>query len=255
LGQQIVKRIRLLALVLTILCFSVIGGLAQSQGIRKQELSQAKIGGIIERMTKNEDGLRRVWENVVVFKRNATIQTLGLGGLITGTYRRDSLMTFSESGERLEKILFNPVSTLKDIRITPEDVDNLGGKSTFSLTPSQVSLYNFKFLGKERVDEVDTYVFDVGPKVMPDPTKSQRRLFLGRIWVEDRDLMIARSKGKSVPDTSTNKFPVVETWRQHFDGKYWFPAYVTSNDEIVYDTGQVVKLRIRVKYSDFRAKD
>ncbi|MCV4640155.1 hypothetical protein OFB62_33150, partial [Escherichia coli] len=78
-------------------------------------------------------------------------------------------------------------------------------------------------------DELDLFVFDVTPKVIPDPKKSTQRLFIGRIWVDDKDLMIVKSKGKAVPETKNNKFPVVETWRENVDGKYWFPSFATSD--------------------------
>jgi hypothetical protein len=113
-------------------------------------------------------------------------------------------------------------------------------------------MYDFTFVGKERIDELDLYVFDVTPKVIPDPKKSKQRLFTGRVWVDDKELEIVKSKGKAVPETKENKFPVVETWRENIDGKYWFPTYVSSDDELVFDSGQVVKLRMRVKYGDYK---
>ena len=113
-------------------------------------------------------------------------------------------------------------------------------------------MYNFTYLGKEHIDELDLYVFEVTPKVMPDPKKTKQRLFTGRIWVDDRDLMIVKSKGKAVPETKNDKFPVVETWRENVDGKFWFPSFSSSDDELVFNDGNVVKLRVRVKYADYR---
>ena len=39
---------------------------------------------------------------------------------------------------------------------------------------------------------VDTYVFDVSPK----SAKNDKKLFGGRIWVDDQDLMIVKTCGK-----------------------------------------------------------
>lgn len=64
--------------------------------------------------------------------------------------------------------------------------------------------------------------------------------------------MILKSKGKAVPETKQNKFPIVETTREQIDGKYWFPVDARSDDDLVFDSGQVVKLRMRVKYSDYK---
>ena len=32
-------------------------------------------------------------------------------------------------------------------------------------------MYNFMYLGKEHIDELDLYVFEVTPKVIPDPKR------------------------------------------------------------------------------------
>lgn len=244
------RKIQISTFAILILCLAAFSGFAQTT-VRKVDLSRNKVNEIIKKMTENEEDFRYALSNYV-FKRKAIIQTVGLGGQITGTYRRDSFLTFTDDGRRFEKILFNPMSTLTEIRITPEDLDDLGGINPFALSPSQAYLYNFNYLGKETIDELDLYVFDVAPKVMPNPKKSKLRLFQGRIWLDDRDLMIVKSEGKAVPDTKDNKFPVVETWRENVDGKYWFPAYSASNDELVFNSGQVVKLKMRVYYTDYK---
>ena len=75
---------------------------------------------------------------------------------------------------------------------------------------------------------------------------------MGRIWVDDRDLQIVKAKGKAGPETKTNKFPTVETYREQIDGKYWFPTYVYADDDLVFDNGSDVRIRMRVKYSDYK---
>ena len=44
----------------------------------------------------------------------------------------------------------------------------------------------------------------------------------------------------------------METWRDNIDGKYWFPVLSLANDELVFGSGQVVKLRMKVKYENYR---
>ena len=218
--------------------------------ITPANLSKAQVDAMIGKVTANESAFREALTNYV-FNRFATVQTVGLGGNITGTYRRDSFMTFTSDGQRFERITFAPVSSLTEISITPEDLEDLGGVNPFALEPRYISQYNFNYLGKEKIDELNLHVFEVTPKAIPDP-KSKIRLFTGRIWVDDEDLMIVKSKGKAVPETKDNKFPVVETWRENIDGKYWFPSFVSSDDQLVFDSGQVVKLRVRVKYTDYK---
>ncbi len=244
------KKVRKL-LILSILCILATGVSAQNSNIVKKDLSQAEIDRIVKTFTSKEGEFRNALTNYV-FNRSATLQTIGMGGQITGNYRRDSFMSLKGDGSRFEKILFFPMPTMTEITVTPQDLEDLGGINPFALEPSAVPQYNFNYAGKEKIDDLNLYVFDVTPKVIPNPKKSKLRLFTGRVWVDDADLQIVKSKGKAVPEDKNNKYPVVETWRENIDGKYWFPAYISSDDELVFDSGQAVKLRMRVKYTDYR---
>src|SRR3712207_2144880 len=53
------------------------------------------------------------------FKRDAVLQTIGMGGQISGEFRRVSNFTFDDSGRRYERITFAPMSSIKEIEITP----------------------------------------------------------------------------------------------------------------------------------------
>lgn len=246
--------------ILIILCLGLTNVFAQNNVgtktsvITNANLSQAEINRIIGNVTTKEKEFREALTNYV-FNRKATIQTVGLGGQITGEFRRDSFMTFNTDGARFEKILFAPIDTLMDLKITPEDLEDLGGVNAFALESSVLNLYNFSYIGKEKIDELDLYVFDVSPKAIPDPKKTKQRLFVGRIWIDDRDLQIVKSKGKAVPETKQNKFPIVETWRENVDGKYWFPAYAAatgSDGELVFDSGQVIRMKLQIRYENYK---
>jgi hypothetical protein len=243
------KRAKLLLLVL-ILSVSAIGVFAQESKIVRTSLSQAEIDRIVKSFTINEAAFRNAL-NSYVFSRSASISTIGMGGQISGTYRHDSQMAFGADGKRIEKIVFAPISTLKEITISAADLDHLSGINQFAIEPSTASQYNFTFVGKEKIDELDLYVFDVAPKGVLDPKKVKQHFFSGRIWVDADDLMIVKTKGKAVPEQKDEKFPIIETWRENVDGKYWFPSYATSDDELVFDSGNVVKVRVRLKYKDY----
>ncbi|HVF30748.1 MAG TPA: hypothetical protein VNA22_07235 [Pyrinomonadaceae bacterium] len=236
------------------LCVTVLlgTGLTFGQGTTytRSDLSQADIDRIVAKFTQNERRFREAL-NIYAFNRNASISTIGMGGQITGTYRRESFMTFDQGGRRMEKILFAPISTLTEITVTQDDIENLGGLDPFAIEPAHVDKYKFTYLGKEKIDELNLHVFDVAPKVLPKAERGGLKLFLGRIWVDDQDLLIVKSKGKAVPETKNDKFAVIETWRENIDGKYWFPSFSTSDDELVFDNGHAVKMKIRVKYSNY----
>jgi TonB family protein len=212
-------------------------------------LSQAQIDEIIRKFAAKETEFRQAL-NSYAFKRDALMQEIGMGGQVVGEYHRVSSFTFDDKGNRFEKIGFFPMPSLQGVSLTTEDLEDLGGVNPFALEAAKISQYNFKYVGKERIDELDLYVFEVSPKVMPSP-KSKERVFVGRIWVDDHDLQIVKAKGKAGPETKTNKFPVVETYREQIDGKYWFPTYVYADDDLIFDNGTDVRIRMQVKYSDF----
>ncbi|HQZ96097.1 MAG TPA: hypothetical protein PLP21_07235 [Pyrinomonadaceae bacterium] len=239
-----------LVLLLLLAAVSMIASAQVADNITRKELSQAEIDRIIKKVTENE-GDFRVALRSYAFKRYATVNEIGLGGQIAGTYRRDSYMTFNSEGVRFEKILFAPIATTPPGMVTPEDLEDLGGVNPFALEPSMVSQYKFSYVGMQKIDELNLYVFDVAPKVMPDASKTKQRYFMGRIWVDVDDLMIVKSRGKGLPETKKNKFPIVETTREQIDGKYWFPSDARADDELVFDDGAVLRIRMRVRYTEY----
>jgi len=194
---------RSLILLVVVVCFSISAS-GQISSVAKKDLSPAEIDRIIKKFTANEGDFRAALTNYV-FNRYATVNIIGLGGQIAGTYRRDSFMTFGSDGSRFEKIIFAPIATTPPGFVTPEDLEDLGGVNPFALEPAAVSQYNFSYVGVERIDELNLYVFDVTPKVMPDPKKTKQRLFTGRVWVDVDDIMIADSRD----DTRTDRRQVL----------------------------------------------
>ena len=222
---------------------------AQDLSNNSGALPQTEVDRIIKTFTAKEGQFRRAL-NEYSFKRDAILQSLGMGGQITGEYHRVSYFTFDDQGNRYEKISYFPMPSFGG-SITQEDLDDLGGIQPFALEPSKIPQYDFKYVGKEKIDELSLYVFDVSPKVMPDPKKTKERFFVGRVWVDDQDLQIVKTKGKGVPETKQNKFPIVETYREQIDGRYWFPTYSYADEELVFDSGDTLHIRMKVRYSDF----
>jgi TonB family protein len=220
----------------------------QAQSELSTPISAAEAERIINSFTTKEAEFRRAL-NLYSFKRDAIVQSIGMGGQVVGEYHRVSSFTFDDQGNRFEKISFFPMPSMSEI--TQEDIDDLGGIEPFALEPSKISRYNIRYVGKEKIDELNLYVFDVAPKVLPDPKKTKERLFVGRVWVDDEDLQIVKTKGKGVPETKINKFPTVETYREHIDGRYWFPTYSYADEELIFDNGGSLHVRMKVRYSDF----
>ena len=235
--------------------FPIAGPQAQGSKAAEPLVSQSlavdqpvNVDEIIRSFTAKETEFRHALSEYA-FTRDATVQTIGMGGQITGEYHRTSQFVFNDNNERFEKITFFPLPTLTEINITQEDLDDLGGVQPFALEASKTAQYNFTYVGKEKVDELDTYVFDVAPKVIPK--KVSERFFQGRIWVDQQDVQIVKVKGKGVPE-GDQRFPIFETYRQQVDGHYWFPVYTYSDDQLDFPKGDSVHLRMLVRYTDYK---
>jgi hypothetical protein len=221
---------------------------AQGSAMASPDLPPTEVERIIRTFTTKEMEFRKAL-NEYAFRRDALLQSIGMGGQVTGEYHRVSQFTFDDRGNRFEKISFFPMPSFQGV--TQEDLEDLGGISPFALEPSKLDRYNIRYVGKEKIDELSLYVFDVTPKVVPDPKKTKERLFTGRVWVDDQDLQIVKTKGKGVPETKINKFPIVETYREQIDGRFWFPTYSYADEELIFDSGDVLHVRMKVKYTDF----
>ncbi len=238
----------LLKAALSFLMFSFFLAVAPSGFAQSGDnLSQAEINRIVAAFTAKETQFRQAL-NQYSFKRDAMIQSLGMGGQVIGEYRRVSFFTFDDQGNRYEKISFFPMPSFGGV--TQEDLDDLGGINPFALEPSKIDRYTFKYSGKEKIDELNLYVFDVTPKVIPSP-KTKERLFTGRVWVDDQELQIVKTRGKGVPETKINKFPIVETYREQFGGRFWFPTYSYADEELIFDNAEPLHVRMKVRYTDF----
>src|SRR5207247_4213714 len=113
---------------------------------------------------------------------------------------------------------------LHSVDWTRDDNDVINNLQPFALTAKDLPKYNVTYEGKERVDELDCFVFSVKPK-----TTKGGIYFQGKIWVDDRDLPVVSTVVKPVPQTSENQFPEFETIRQVIDGKDWFPVWTHAD--------------------------
>ena len=213
-----------------------------------QQPAPADLDRIISTATAKETEFHNAFSHYT-FKREAHVQSIAQGGQIEGEYRRTSQLSFDAAGKPVEKIQFFPVPTMTAIRISTDDLDEPGGVSPFALEASKAALYNFKYIGKERIDELDLHVFDVTPKRVPDP-KSKERLFQGRIWIDTQGNYIVKTRGKGVPESKLFPVPNVEIYREEIDGN-WFPTYAYADEELILESGFPARIRMKVTLSEF----
>ena len=196
--------------------------------------------------------------NHYTYRRVARVQTIDDDtNKVDGEYYEVDDVIFDPSGARTEKVVFAPQNTLQRVMMTPSDLQDIQRGYPFVLTKEDIGQYDVKYVGRQKVDEVDCYVFDVGPKVI----EKKKRYFLGRIWVDMTDLQIVVTNGRMVPDdtrkNSEDLHPPFMTWRQQVDGHYWFPVY-TKGEGILHFSGgngymgDDVHMRDTIKYTDYK---
>jgi hypothetical protein len=155
-------------------------------------------------------------------------------------------VVFRDDGTR-ENRLVDRRGRLKNVQFTADDEEVISDIQPFALTSKDLTLYNVKYDGKEKIDELDCYVFTVKPK----STKGGRMYFDGRIWVDAQDLQIVRTVGKAVPQTRESQFPEFETIRQVVDNKYWFPVWTHADSKLRFP-GQTVRVEETITYENYK---
>ncbi|HYK35915.1 hypothetical protein [Alloacidobacterium sp.] len=211
---------------------------------------------IIDNFTAKESQFRAAMGDYT-YERSVKVETLDDDNKVDGQYYQVTDITFDPSGHRYEKVVFAPENSLVRISMSPADFQDIEQRLPFVLTKEDVGQYDLTYVGKQKVDEVDTYVFDVKPKVM----EKNKRYFLGRIWVDQKDLQIVVTNGKNVPDDTRKGHedlsPPFTTYREQIDGKYWFPVY-TRGEGILHFSGgngymaQEVHIRETLKYAKYK---
>jgi hypothetical protein len=198
--------------------------------------------------------------NHYTYRRTAKVDTIDDDtSKVSGEWYEVDDVIFDPDGRRTEHVVFAPPNTLDQggIMMSPSDLQDIQHGYPFVLTKEDIPEYDVKYVGRQKVDEIDCYVFDVGPKTI----QKNKRYFLGRIWVDATDLQIVVSNGNMVPDdTRKDKedlHPPFMTWRAQVDGHYWFPVY-TKGEGVLHFAGgnftmqQDVHIRDTIKYSDYK---
>ena len=236
------SKIAYLTLALVIGCSSVFAFQTKSSQSARPPAIEEVIRRFAEAETKN-----KIARNNYTFTQDFDVLTIGEAGSVTGRFHRVSDIVFDDRSNRIEKITFFPPSTLTALQITNEDMQDLSGVQPFALAAEDLAKYQIDYIAKEKVDELNTYVFDVKPKAM---VKGERYL-QGRIWVDDQDLQIVKVKGQAVPEVGEQKFPHFESYRENIDGRYWFPTYIYVDDVLEFKRGSI-HMKMVVRFTNYK---
>lgn len=204
---------------------------------------------IIQKFTANEAEFRRERDNYT-YTQTVVMQTIDEDGQPDGEFRMRSDVIFTPAGKRIERVTEAPVTTLTRIMMEQQDYDDIEKVWPLVLTPEELPKYDVKYVGKEQVDELSTYVFDIQPKKF----ENKERYFQGRVWVEDRDLQIVKTEGKGTgvrKKNSDSAYPHFQTYRENIEGHYWFPTYTRADDVLHFKTNDV-RIRVSVRYENYK---
>lgn len=220
---------------------------AQPQGMTPQE--------IIQKFAAREEVFRQARNNYV-YTQDITVQELD-GNTVTGEFRLVQDITYDDKGARQENVTYAPQNSLRQLILSREDYEDFRNKMAFIMTTSDLPQYNLLYVGQQKQDEIDTYVFDIAPKTI---VKGQR-YFQGRIWVDNRDFQIVKSCGKTVPEAIANTkkkkniqenlSPKFVTYREQIDGQYWFPTYIRADDTLHFRNNDV-HMREIIKLTNYK---
>ncbi|WP_058187484.1 LolA-like protein [Terracidiphilus gabretensis] len=195
--------------------------------------------------------------NHYTYRRVARVQEVDDDNKVSGEYYQVDDVIFTDDGRRTEHTIFAPESSLKQVIMSPSDMQDIQKGYPFVLTAEEIGQYDIKYVGRQKVDDISCYVFEVSPKQI---VKGHRYL-LGRIWVDADELQIVVTNGRMVPDDtrkgSEDLHPPFMTWRQQIDGHYWFPVYTRAEGILHFAGGhgamaQDVHIRDIIKYTDYK---
>ena len=174
-----------------------------------------------------------------------------------GEYHQVTDITFAKDGRREEHVVFAPQNTIQRVIMTESDFQDIEKRLPFILTAPELPDYNITYLGRQKVDDLDTYVFDVAPKVLV----KGKRYFQGKAWVDQQDNEIVLVNGLNVPQDTrpghADLSPPFTTYYQQIDDKYWFPTYTKAEGTLHFppQNGAIsedIRVRQVVKYTDYK---
>jgi hypothetical protein len=226
------------------------------------------VAQIIQEFTAKESLFNAALNNYT-WTRTVRVQSLDDDGHPNGQYYQVVDIYYTPEGKRMERVTDAPTGKLFDttcsgdgtpcngeILMTEKDFSDIQERLPFVLTTEDAAQYDITYMGQQKVDQIDAWVFDVKPKVL----LKNKRYFQGRIWVDQKEHQVVVTNGKNVPDDLRPNhmdltLPFV-TYRQMVDGKYWFPVYTVGEATLHFQAGHGylsdnARLRETVKYTNY----
>jgi hypothetical protein len=212
---------------------------------------------IVTKFAARESEFAQARDNYI-FRQTVKVDTIDEDtGKVDGEYQQVTDITFNKDGRREEHVVFAPQNTLERVMMSPADFDEIEHRLPFILTTEDLPQYDVTYIGRQKVDELDTYVFQAGPKTLV----KGKHYFQGKVWVDQHDFQIVLINGMTVPQDTRKGHedlqPPFTTYYEQVDGKYWFPTYTKAEGTLHFAAqngalSQDVHMRNIVRYTDYK---
>jgi hypothetical protein len=201
---------------------------------------------IIREFSTKETQFYEAWKEYS-YHQTAEVRVLDVNGMP----KREKMtiisdIVFKDNGTREVRVL-RRAGDLQSVVFTLQDEEVINNLQPFALTDRELPLYDLSYQGKEKIDDLNCYVFSVKPKSL----KGNKFYFDGKIWVDDQDLQIVRTVGKPVPQKKNEQYPDFETIRQMIDDKYWFPVWTHADSRLHFQTS-TVHIEETITYENYK---
>jgi hypothetical protein len=221
------------------------------------EPANITVAQIVEKMGRQEAAFEAA-RNDYTFRQTVKMDTISDdSNKPDGEYQQVTDIAFDDAHKRAEHVVFAPQNTIQRVIITESDMKDIEQRLPFVLTTAQLPQYTLTYLGKQRVDDLDTFVFGCEPKEL---VKGHRYLS-GKVWVDQQDDEIVLVNGINVPQDTRKGHedlsPPFTTYYQQVDGVYWFPTYTKAEGVLHFaaqggSLSQDVHMRTTVRYTDYK---
>jgi hypothetical protein len=207
---------------------------------------------IVKAFAEKEDRYARA-RGSYGYRKTIKLTEYGKDGQPSGEYQVTTAAMVDSDGRVYEKTVEKPQNSLQYLEIVPGGgLASLAKMPAYPLVTSQLAKYDLRYVGDEKVDEIDCYIFEAKPKLL----ERANALFQGVVWVDKQYLEIVKTYGMWVNDLGPvhpHEFPFVnfETYRENVDGKYWFPNYSRS-DDFVRLKDETIPVRLVIKWTEIK---
>jgi hypothetical protein len=210
--------------------------------VAAQQVSSTEI---LSRVASNGREIGPSFDNLAHYEE-LRIQAVSIGNIVTGEYYRLTRVFRDRTERAAEKVIEEKSTLPNETFFSIAAVHRLLQIYRFNITPEVLQQYEFNYIGRERIDELNTFVFDVKPKdrVLARPAAESRYL-KGQIWIDDQDMQVVKVSGEILPHSRPDRTPRFETYFKNYD-RYWLPAYTTADEDLRMSDGTsrvIIKVR------------